>query len=69
MTRRQRFALVLIVAGILLLWWGYFVLSFLGEPSAVGRLRIALIATGVGSLGVGAAGGVTGVWMLVTRRT
>jgi hypothetical protein len=60
---------VLLVLAVLFVWWGWFVVGFLGEPSAVGRLRTALIVTGFGSIGVGVAGAVAGVWMLVARRT
>lgn len=61
--------MTLLVAALIFLWWGWFVLGFLGEPSAVGRLRAALLVTGLGSIGVAFAGGVAGVWMLVPRRT
>jgi biotin transporter BioY len=40
----------LIVAAVVLLLWGWFVLSFLEEPSVVDRLRIALLVVGVGSI-------------------
>jgi hypothetical protein len=56
------FGLVLVVAG-------WIVLSFLAEPSAVGRMRTALMAIGIGSIVVGGAGALAGAWMLVTRRT
>ena len=48
---------------------GWIVMSFLTEPSAVGRMRTALITIGAGSIAVGAIGGVAGVWMLIGRRT
>ena len=60
---------LLLVAGALLLYWGWFVLGFLGEPSAVDRVRVALIVIGGGSLAVGVACGATATWMLVSRRT
>jgi hypothetical protein len=59
----------LLVAGVFLLYWGWFVLGFLGEPSAVDRVRLALIVIGGGSLAVGAACGAAATWMLVSRRT
>jgi hypothetical protein len=55
--------------GALLLYWGWFVLGFLGEPSAVDRVRVALIVIGGGSLAVGLACGATATWMLIARRT
>jgi hypothetical protein len=57
------------VVGAALLLWGWFVLGFLTEPSAVGRMRSALVGIGVGSLVVGAAGAGVGLWMLFRRRT
>ena len=69
MSGRRWIGLTLVVLAALLVWWGWFVVGFLGEPSAVGRLRIALLVTGFGSIGAGVAGGVAGVWMLATRRT
>jgi hypothetical protein len=58
----------LLAAGVLLLYWGWFVLGFLGEPSAVDRVRVALIVIGGGSLLIGAACGGAATWMLVARR-
>jgi hypothetical protein len=59
----------MIVLGAALLVAGWVVLGFLTEPSAVGRVRTALVVVGGGAIAVGAIGGITGVWMLVTRRT
>ena len=60
--------LLLFVAPVLLVL-GAFVLGFLSEPSAVGRLRAALYVIGVGAILAGLAAGAGGVWMLVKRRT
>jgi hypothetical protein len=49
-------------------WWGWFVLGFLSEPSAVGNLRTGLIVIGAGSMAAGLGSGLTGFWMLVARR-
>ena len=68
MTRRS-WAWTLIVVGLALIVLGWVVMSFLAEPSAVGRMRAALIGIGFGSIAIGVAGGVTGVWMLIARRT
>ena len=68
MTRRS-WAWSLIVIGLALVVAGWVVMSFLTEPSAVGRMRTALIAIGAGSIAVGAIGGVAGAWMLIARRT
>ena len=55
---------VLVVA-VFLLVWGWYVLGFLTEPSAVGRLRSGLIVIGAGSILVGIVGAVTGLVYLV----
>ncbi len=60
--------LLVFVAPVLLIL-GAFVLGFLSEPSAVGRMRDALYLIGVGGIVVGLAAGAGGVWMLVKRRT
>jgi hypothetical protein len=59
----------MVVIGFALVIAGWVVMSFLTEPSAVGRMRTALITIGAGSIAVGAIGGVAGVWMLIARRT
>ena len=69
MTGRRWWGVVLVALAVALVWWGWFVLGFRNEPSAIGRVRVALLVTGFGSLVVGAGSGLGGVWMLVTRRT
>ena len=59
---------VLLVAAGLLVWWGWFVLGFLSEPSAVGNLRTGLIVVGAASMAAGLVSGLAGFWMLVARR-
>jgi hypothetical protein len=66
---RKGWAWTLVVIGLALVVAGWVVMSFLTEPSAVGRVRTALITIGAGSIVVGAVGGVAGVWMLIARRT
>ena len=68
MTRRS-LARSLLVIGLVLVLGGWIVMSFLTEPSAVGRMRTALITIGAGSIAIGAIGGLAGVWMLIARRT
>ena len=58
-----------VVVAIVFLLWGVFVLGFLSEPSAIGRMRAALIGIGAGSIVVGVAGAGAGLWMLFRRRT
>ncbi len=60
--------LLVLVAPVLLVL-GAFVLGFLSEPSAVGRMRAALYLIGVGGIIAGLAAGAGGVWILVRRRT
>jgi hypothetical protein len=66
--RRWYFAL-LVLGAVVLLYWGLFVLGFLGQPSAVDRVRVALIVIGGGSLAVGAGCAAAATWMLFARRT
>jgi hypothetical protein len=56
----------LLTVALVLLVWGWFILSFLTEPSAIGRLRTALIVMGAGSIVVGIVGAVVGVSMLIS---
>src|SRR5439155_5708956 len=66
--RRGLLAVTLILAAGLLLWWGWFVLGFLEEPSAVDRVRGALIVIGGGSIAAGFAGAGLGAVMLIASR-
>jgi len=66
--RRWYFAL-LVLGAVGLLYWGLFVLGFLDQPSAVDRVRVALIVIGGGSLAIGAACAAVATWMLLARRT
>jgi hypothetical protein len=58
-----------VIVAVVFLFWGWFVLGFLSEPSAIGRMRTALVGIGAGSIVVGAAGAGVGMWMLFRRRT
>lgn len=62
-------ALALLAACIVFVICGVFVLGFLGEPSAVGRMRTGLMVIGVGLILAGVVAAVFGVRMLVARRT
>ena len=46
---------------VLLLVWGVFVLGFTSEPSAVGRMGVALLLIGGASLGTAIVGAVASV--------
>jgi hypothetical protein len=51
-----------------LLVWGFFVLSFKSEPSAVGRTGIALIVIGAGSIGAAIVGALAAIGLLRRSR-
>jgi hypothetical protein len=59
----------IVIVAIVFALWGLFVLGFLSEPSAIGRMRAALVGVGAGSIAVGVAGAGVGLWMLFRRRT
>lgn len=59
----------LLVLAVVLIVLGVFVLGFLSEPSAIGRMRSALYVIGAGSIALGVASGIGGFWMLASRRT
>ncbi len=59
----------LLFGAVLLVAWGWFVLGFLTEPSAVGRMRAGLIVIGGVSIALGIGAAIAGVWMLFARRT
>ena len=59
----------LLAGCVVLLICGAFVLGFLGEPSAVGRMRTALEVIGGVLILAGAVAAFFGVRMLVARRT
>jgi hypothetical protein len=60
-------AWTLVAGAAILLVWGVFVLTFLSEPSAEGRLLVALLLIGVGSVLTGLLGVVAAVGL--SRRT
>jgi hypothetical protein len=62
-------ALGLLAACVVLFICGVFVLGFLGEPSAVGRMRTALAVIGGVLILAGVAAAAFGVRMLIARRT
>ncbi len=66
--RRWLWWTLLGVAGVLLIV-GINVLGFLTEPSAIGRMRTALLVAGDGSILVALVAGVVSIWKLVRRRT
>ena len=59
----------LLVVALLLLLFGAFMLSFISEPSVVGRMHAAVLGIAAVSIALGLGGGAAGVWMLIARRT
>jgi len=58
----------LLAGSVLLLVWGFFVLSFKSEPSAIGRVGAALIVIGGASIGAGITGFVAAVALIRSAR-
>ncbi len=58
----------LMVGAVLLFLWGSFVLGFLSEPSAVGRIWIALAVIGGGSVVVGLLGVTAAAYLALGAR-
>jgi len=59
----------LFVVAVLLVVFGVFMLTFISEPSVVGRMHTAVLGIGVICIVLGLGGGAAGVWMLIARRT
>jgi hypothetical protein len=58
----------LFAGALLLLLWGFFVLSFRSEPSAVGRVGLALIVVGGASIGTAIVGVVAAIGLFLRTR-
>lgn len=58
----------LLTGAIVLFVWGWFVLGFLTEPSAVGGVWAALVFIGVGSIAAGCLGVVAAAALVARRR-
>ena len=56
----------LLIGSALMLWWGWFIIGFLTEPSAVGRIWVVLVTSSAYSAG-SAVVGVIGAIGLVRR--
>ena len=56
----------LLLGSALMLWWGWFIIGFLTEPSAVGRIWLVLVTSSAYSAG-SAVVGVVGAIGLVRR--
>jgi hypothetical protein len=56
----------LLIGSALMLWWGWFIVGFLSEPSAVGRIWVVLVTSSAYSAGT-AVVGVVGAIGLIRR--
>ena len=58
----------LFAGSVLLLLWGFYVLTFISEPSAVGRVLVALIVIGGASIGGALVGVVAAIGLFMRTR-
>jgi hypothetical protein len=57
----------LLTGAVLLVAWGWWVLGFLGEPSAVGGVWAALVLIGAGSIVIAALGVIAAAALLARK--
>jgi len=58
----------LLIGSALMLWWGWFVIGFLSEPSAVGRIWVVLVTSSAYSAGSAVVGTIGAVGLLRRER-
>src|SRR5712692_7177767 len=58
----------LLLGSALMLWWAWFVIGFLSEPSAVGRIWVVLVTSSVYSAGSAAVGVIGAIGLLRRER-
>lgn len=59
---------VLVLGSALMLWWAWFVIGFLSEPSAVGRIWVVLVTSSAYSTGSAVIGVVGAIGLLRRER-
>jgi hypothetical protein len=59
---------VLVFGAGVMLAWAWFILGFLSEPSAVGRIRVVLLSSAVYSIGSAVVGVVGAIGLMRRRR-
>jgi hypothetical protein len=59
---------ILLVGAVLLFGWGWFVLGFLSEPSAVGRTMLALLVIGGCSMAASVVGLIAAAGLVLRMR-
>lgn len=58
----------LLIGSALMLWWGWFVIGFLSEPSAVGRIWVVLVTSSAYSAGSAVVGVIASIGLLRRER-
>src|SRR5258706_12691418 len=58
----------LLIGSALMLWWGWFIVGFLTEPSAVGRIWVVLVTSSAYSAGSAVVGVIGAVGLLRRER-
>jgi hypothetical protein len=59
---------VLLIGSALMLWWGWFIVGFLSEPSAVGRIWVVLVTSSAYSAGSAVVGVIGAIGLLRRER-
>jgi hypothetical protein len=59
---------VLVLGAAIELYWAWFIIGFLSEPSAVGRIRLVLVTSSAYSAGSAVAGAIGAVGLLRRER-
>jgi integral membrane sensor domain MASE1 len=58
----------LLIGSALMLWWGWFIVGFLTEPSAVGRIWVVLVTSSAYSAGSAVVGVIGAIGLLRRER-
>jgi hypothetical protein len=58
----------LLLGSALMLWWAWFVIGFLSEPSAVGRIWVVLVTSSAYSAGSAVVGVIAAIGLLRRER-
>jgi hypothetical protein len=58
----------LLIGSAVMLWWGWFVIGFLSEPSAVGRIWVVLVTSSAYSAGSAVVGVIASIGLLRRER-
>jgi hypothetical protein len=58
----------LLIGSALMLWWGWFIVGFLSEPSAVGKIWLVLVTSSAYSAGSAVVGVIGAIGLLRRER-